>query len=271
MSSQKSLLLIQLSTLENKHFDIKLTHSPIVIGRSPNSDIFLPHASVSIRHAQLFWNEEKLMLTDLASNKGTWFEGERIPSFTEIKLQKGDFFYIGKYYKLLILDDISQHQTTNIVYQQQELSSLSQELCHQDIGWEIAIDHLHQNKTKSIRFFIPIDTQIKLFFNQQHNSIETIKPDLTAQQDEIKELLFKSSDQELSLIQSNDMHFLNQNQIKHLPQYIKANQTLTWFEYQLSFKYLSRSKLVIHHKILYLSLFSLLMILIVILRYISFS
>lgn len=61
----------------NLHFgDYQFEQDVIIIGRRPDSDIFLKHASVSGAHARL--DLRAMTVTDLESTNGTFYGGQRI-------------------------------------------------------------------------------------------------------------------------------------------------------------------------------------------------
>jgi hypothetical protein len=66
----------------------------IVIGRHPESDIFLDDITVSRRHAEIRRDESGFTLQDTASLNGTYLNRERIES---APLSNGDEIQIGKY------------------------------------------------------------------------------------------------------------------------------------------------------------------------------
>ena len=65
-----------------------------VIGRDA-ADVVLDDAQVSRRHAIIRWVDGELQLEDLQSTNGTWLNGARIESSSE--LQHGDVVTIGPF------------------------------------------------------------------------------------------------------------------------------------------------------------------------------
>jgi pSer/pThr/pTyr-binding forkhead associated (FHA) protein len=65
----------------------------IVIGRSEENDVVLPHQSVSRNHARITKDEEGYVLADLGSFNGTQVDGKSIQS---IRLKNNDQIRIGK-------------------------------------------------------------------------------------------------------------------------------------------------------------------------------
>ncbi|WP_287152795.1 FHA domain-containing protein [Candidatus Solincola tengchongensis] len=70
-----------------------------VIGRHPESDIFLDDITVSRRHAEIRREGDSYFITDTGSLNGTYLNRERIDS---APLSSGDEIQIGKF-KLLFL------------------------------------------------------------------------------------------------------------------------------------------------------------------------
>ena len=71
----------------------------VVIGRHPDSDIFLDDITVSRRHAEIKRSGTNFSLTDVGSLNGTYVNRERVE---EAELQAGDEIQIGKF-KLVFL------------------------------------------------------------------------------------------------------------------------------------------------------------------------
>ena len=72
----------------------------LVIGRSPDAEIFLDDVTVSRNHALLVRRRDGLYIDDLGSLNGTYVNRRRIESH---RLQNGDELQVGKY-KLTYLD-----------------------------------------------------------------------------------------------------------------------------------------------------------------------
>ena len=50
----------------------------LIIGRDPNADVFINHASLSWHHAKLVIREKNWILTDTNSTNGTYVDGQKI-------------------------------------------------------------------------------------------------------------------------------------------------------------------------------------------------
>ncbi|MEP6801855.1 MAG: FHA domain-containing protein [Acidobacteriota bacterium] len=64
-----------------------------IVGRDPDVNIHVDHASVSRRHARISIREGGVVLEDLASRNGTFLDGRRIDSPT--KLNDGEVIGLG--------------------------------------------------------------------------------------------------------------------------------------------------------------------------------
>ena len=67
------------------------------IGRSPESDLVLPEASVSARHAELRTDGAATLLTDLDSSNGTFVDGVRLLPQQPRALEHGQTITIGPF------------------------------------------------------------------------------------------------------------------------------------------------------------------------------
>ncbi len=57
-----------------------LTEGPLVVGRSPSTDLQVRDRAVSRRHFQIAWQDDGYVLEDLGSNNGTFVNGQRVRS-----------------------------------------------------------------------------------------------------------------------------------------------------------------------------------------------
>ena len=74
--------------------EILLQDGVTVVGRDPDSSIFLNDVTVSRRHAQIQLDKNRYTLRDSGSLNGTYLNGERVD---EAELKSGDEFWIGKF------------------------------------------------------------------------------------------------------------------------------------------------------------------------------
>ena len=81
----------------------------VVIGRGASSDVRLPDASVSHRHASLRANGADLILVDEGSTNGTFVGGVRVASRTSRLVRSGDLVRVGRVWLEL---RIEQHPVT---------------------------------------------------------------------------------------------------------------------------------------------------------------
>jgi pSer/pThr/pTyr-binding forkhead associated (FHA) protein len=76
---------------------------PCVIGRSSQCDVRLAGDSqLSRRHAQLVLENGRILLTDLASNNGTFVDDQRIDANTATPLSDGQVIRLGRQTKIRI-------------------------------------------------------------------------------------------------------------------------------------------------------------------------
>ncbi len=72
----------------------ELEQQLITIGRDPDCEVHIDNLGVSRKHAQIEHQGGVFVLTDLASNNGTFVRGDRIVTYN---LNHGDEFNIGKF------------------------------------------------------------------------------------------------------------------------------------------------------------------------------
>lgn len=77
-----------------KRIELKKEHT-YIIGRSKESDIYLPHQSVSRQHALIEWEQKGFLIKDLRSTNGLFMNSRQID---QKQLLEGDRFRIGVYY-----------------------------------------------------------------------------------------------------------------------------------------------------------------------------
>jgi len=75
---------------------------PAVIGRDPGCTLWLDDPSVSRRHAEIRWDRNRFVLTDLASKNGTLRNGVPV---TSSSLEPGDVIVLGTERLRLAVDD----------------------------------------------------------------------------------------------------------------------------------------------------------------------
>lgn len=97
LAKGKAMLIIKKGPDAGMNFT--LDRDLIVIGRHPESDIFLDDITVSRRHAEIRREGDSFVITDTGSLNGTYLNRERIES---APLSNGDEIQVGKF-KLLFL------------------------------------------------------------------------------------------------------------------------------------------------------------------------
>ncbi len=78
---------------------IKITKTPFVLGRA-QGDLIIPDTEVSRRHCQIEILEDKIILKDLGSTNGTYYQNTKIG---EVFLEDKSEFSIGKTNLMLII------------------------------------------------------------------------------------------------------------------------------------------------------------------------
>ena len=81
---QEWLLVGKLSALGEGYSKL-IDPVPFRVGRRPDASLTVPRASVSGLHAELFTDEDRLFVRDLASTNGTFINGERVSGVAEVK------------------------------------------------------------------------------------------------------------------------------------------------------------------------------------------
>ena len=74
---------------------LQLTKDRLTIGRSRESDVFLPDQWLSRHHAEILLKDDTYFLADLGSKNGTLLNGERVRA--EQRLRSGDVITLGEH------------------------------------------------------------------------------------------------------------------------------------------------------------------------------
>lgn len=82
--------------------EILLRGDVTVIGRDPESSIFLNDVTVSRKHAEILLSKNRYTLRDSGSLNGTYLNGERVD---EAELKSGDELWIGKYKMIFVVGE----------------------------------------------------------------------------------------------------------------------------------------------------------------------
>lgn len=78
--------------------EVMFAGQPIVIGRTPDNELQIDNLAVSTHHAQVFYEENQLIVEDMASLNGTFVNNQRVQRAV---LQNGDTITIGKHHILV--------------------------------------------------------------------------------------------------------------------------------------------------------------------------
>jgi len=79
-----------------KTVDLETKKESVIVGRSPESDLIVPHPSISRKHCQVEVIDNTLFITDLNSSNGTFINGMRLIPDEKHGLKAGDKLVIGK-------------------------------------------------------------------------------------------------------------------------------------------------------------------------------
>lgn len=85
--------------------ELKIERKPekdreFVVGRQPESDIYLPFAVISRKHAVFIYEENELYVMDLSSKNGTYLNGKKISAYVKTRCREKD---------VITFADISYH------------------------------------------------------------------------------------------------------------------------------------------------------------------
>jgi pSer/pThr/pTyr-binding forkhead associated (FHA) protein len=78
----------------------------VVLGRSLDADVPLPHKSVSRRHALIEMQQNGFVISDLGSSNGTWIGERRLAEGERLPLKLGDRFRLGHVVLVLAPDEV---------------------------------------------------------------------------------------------------------------------------------------------------------------------
>ncbi|WP_423225400.1 FHA domain-containing protein [Candidatus Amarolinea aalborgensis] len=112
---ENAMLILQRGNQTGRSYP--LDQPELVIGRSPDCDIFLDDRQVSRRHARVFREGDRFMVEDLGSKNSTHLNGRDLEGVTP--LQDGDEIQIALRFKLAFVD---AEQTAPLVFDQPPLA-----------------------------------------------------------------------------------------------------------------------------------------------------
>ncbi|MGH2542276.1 MAG: FHA domain-containing protein [Ardenticatenaceae bacterium] len=76
----------------------RLEHRPMIIGRHPACQIYLPDRQISREHARVFHTTQGYFVEDLKSKNGTYVNGEAVHK--PVRLRDSDILQVGLAYRL---------------------------------------------------------------------------------------------------------------------------------------------------------------------------
>jgi sigma-B regulation protein RsbU (phosphoserine phosphatase) len=120
------MLEISVQSADGSRRRVPLTKDQVSIGRSRESDIFLPDQWLSRHHAEIRLRQEGVFIRDLGSKNGTLLNGNRVSG--EQRLQPGDVLTLGEHLLTLGIeeeldDEAALHGTR--MFPARELSDVS--------------------------------------------------------------------------------------------------------------------------------------------------
>lgn len=94
--SRKLMLVCRGGYLNGRKYEI--TQDGLTIGRDMDNTIYYPQSTpgISRHHVRLYWKNGQLMLADVGSSNGTFYQNRRLPVETPVTIQEGDMFYLAE-------------------------------------------------------------------------------------------------------------------------------------------------------------------------------
>lgn len=97
-----------------KTIDLETKKESMIVGRSPESDLIVPHPSISRKHCQVEVIENTLFIKDLNSSNGTFINGVRLIPEEKHVIKAGDKLMIGKLDAQISNTDLNQFTSSKI-------------------------------------------------------------------------------------------------------------------------------------------------------------
>jgi hypothetical protein len=229
MNNDQSIQLeVEMLTKPSQRYLLKFDHFPILIGRNPHAEIFIPHKSISLRHLQLIIDQGQICAVDLSSSKGTFFENQALTPFKPITLKVGDFLTLAKICRVKILPRLDQMITSVEQEIPQGAFPITQETLQADDGfegWVLSIKNTLMADDSQI-FYVPYDSEIALCLLPQ--SISLLTSEILAQKHEKIEI--KANAKNLHLSFSSTQMKINQQEVhaQQNPQFLQDGDVIEW-------------------------------------------
>ncbi len=80
----------------DKTMDFETPKKRVIVGRSPNSDLVVPHESVSRQHCKIEEIDNAFFITDLGSSNGTFIDGQRLQVNSKTPYSSSSQLRLGK-------------------------------------------------------------------------------------------------------------------------------------------------------------------------------
>src|ERR1700690_2069293 len=109
---QVTMAEIEVRTSSGPRGRVQLSGSRLVIGRSEDSDVFLPDSRLSRRHAEIEQRGEGCFVIDLGSTNGTFLNGVRVQG--ESRLHNGDTITVGES-RLIFSESVDEESGGSVV------------------------------------------------------------------------------------------------------------------------------------------------------------
>jgi sigma-B regulation protein RsbU (phosphoserine phosphatase) len=88
----QSMKLVLVSRSDSQAAKVEIGRDPLRLGRDPGCDVVVAEATVSRRHARIFWDGEELAVEDLNSSGGTFLNGLKVQRAV---IKPGDVLRLG--------------------------------------------------------------------------------------------------------------------------------------------------------------------------------
>jgi predicted component of type VI protein secretion system len=79
-----------------KSIELKTRKFSAIVGRNPQSDLVIPHESISRQHCKIEYKSGVLYITDIGSTNGTFVNGKKIATEERVRLDDNQQIKIGR-------------------------------------------------------------------------------------------------------------------------------------------------------------------------------
>lgn len=100
---------LEVVLVDNTELSFQVSKETIIIGRSPQCDVVIPHEGMSRKHCQITYKDGDLYIEDLGSVNGVFIDGKKIEPHNPTKFQIFLSVTFGAVQSLKIeLDDVTK-------------------------------------------------------------------------------------------------------------------------------------------------------------------